>query len=209
MKTLKLTSFTLIMVITASAAITACEKKVEKSEEEKTADWYNSHVWLNGLELVPHPSIDKQEFARQYTANQEWWDKSFEFLRTNDLDTISPGRYIIDEGNATAFVSIGQPNELDEIKWETHDNFTDLQYIVQGKTLMGIAPRTSGTVTEPYDSRRDITFYDVDGELLEAGPGSFFLFFPTDIHRPAVRVEGYDEVKRVLIKIRSDPPEEL
>lgn len=176
----------------------------------KSADttWYSQYEWANGLELVPHPTIDQEEFANQYAKNKLYWDKTFEFLKTTDLDTISPGRYIIDDGNVTAFVSIGKPNPLDSIKWETHDNFTDLQYIVRGKTLMGLAPRSEGTVTEEYDPRRDISFYSVNGELLEAVPGTFFLFFPSDIHRPAIHVDGFDEVKRVLIKVRSNTPAE-
>jgi beta-galactosidase beta subunit len=32
-------------------------------------------------------------------------------------------------------------------------------------------------------------------------PGTFFLFFPTDAHRPGIKVEGNDVVKKLVIKI--------
>lgn len=207
MEELKFKSLIYLLVLSLSGIITGCNKMDEASDEIEASNWYSNYDWSHDFDLVPHPSVNEEEFARQYKYNKELWDKSFEFLKTNNLDTISPGRYVIDEGNVTAFISEGEPNRLEQIKWETHDNFTDLQYIVLGKTLMGVASRSEGSVTEPYDSSRDVTFYDVEGDFYKSDSESFFLFFPTDIHRPAVRIEDYNEIKRVLIKIRSLGPE--
>lgn len=172
--------------------------------ETKTSDWYKSHEWLNGLTLNPHASVNEQEFSRQYQANKQGWDKAFEFLKTTDLDGLAPGRYPIDEGNVFAMVSEVAPLEMEQVKWEAHRNFNDLQYIVQGKAKMGVAPVDQANVIEPYDSQKDIAFYDAEGEYYDAEPGTFFIFSPQEAHRPAIKMDGYDQIKRIVIKVRSE-----
>ncbi len=167
--------------------------------------WYKKGSWLNGLKLKPHKSIDQIEFARQYFKNQDWWDMAFTFLSTHDLQKLAPGRYVIDEGNVMAFVSDAPTKNMEEINWETHKNFNDLQYVISGKAKMGIASTLSDehNTTVPYDSKNDVENYSVnDGKFYNAKPGTFFIFSPVDIHRPAFKVKGYDSIKKILIKVR-------
>lgn len=174
-------------------------------DKENVSKWYKSKVWMNGLELKPHKSIDKAELARQYCANPKWWDQAFEFLASHNLETLEPGRYIIDEGNVTAYVSEGPTKALSEIKWETHRNFNDLQYVAIGKADMGVASLNTATYSSSaaYDPKRDVENYNVkNGRFYVAGPGTFFIFSPRDIHRPAIRKKGYDTIKKILIKVR-------
>jgi len=176
-----------------------------KENKKKVAKWYKSREWMNDLQLTPHKSINQQEFSRQYGINKVWWDKTFEFLKTHDLANLKPGRYIIDTVNVTAFVSEVPTKEMDQINWETHKNFNDLQYIIKGKARMGITPvsNSNAKVTVPYDSKGDTETYSVTGgEYYYAEPGTFFIFSPKDIHRPAFKVAGYDVVKKILIKVR-------
>jgi len=174
-------------------------------EAEDVAAWYNSRDWLNGLKLTPHSSVNQKELSRQYHANKVWWDKTFAFLKANDLATLEPGRYIIDSANVTAFVSEVPVKDMDQVNWETHKNFNDLQYIIKGKAKMGVTPVTdpNAKVTVPYDSKGDTETYSVaGGAYYVAEPGTFFIFSPQDIHKPAFKVEGYDVVKKILIKVR-------
>ena len=173
--------------------------------KESVSKWYKSQIWLKEVQLNPHKSIDKEELARQYCSNPNWWNKAFEFLASNDLESLEPGKYVIDEGNVTAFVSEGPPKNIEEIKWETHQNFNDLQYIVKGKAGMGVASLTNSKFqsTEVYDSKKDVANYSVeDGNFYKAKPGTFFIFSPVDIHRPAFKLNGYDSIKKILIKVR-------
>lgn len=173
--------------------------------KESVSKWYKSRIWLNGVQLKPHKSIDKEELAKQYCNNPNWWNKAFEFLASNDLENLEPGKYVIEEGNVTAFVSEGPPKNMEEIKWETHKNFNDLQYIVKGQAGMGVASLTNSKfqATEMYDSKKDVANYSVDdGKFHKAKPGTFFIFSPLDIHRPAFKLKGYDSIKKILIKVR-------
>jgi YhcH/YjgK/YiaL family protein len=157
------------------------------------------------MRLKPHKSIDQLEFARQYCKNQKWWDKAFTFLRTHDLQQLKPGKYVIEDGNVIAFVSDAPTKNMEVIQWETHQNFNDLQYVISGKAKMGIASTRldEHSTTLPYDPKKDVANYSVKkGKFYTAKPGSFFIFSPLDIHRPAFKVKGYDSIKKILIKVR-------
>ena len=55
--------------------------------------------WLRGLQLKPHETINKTEFAKQYQLNKKYWDEAFAFLKNHDLNTLAVGRYAIDGDN--------------------------------------------------------------------------------------------------------------
>jgi YhcH/YjgK/YiaL family protein len=78
----------------------------------------------------------------------------------------------------------------------------DIQYIVRGKEKMGVATATNATVTNPYDPARDVANYTTEGKYYIAEPGTMYIFFPSDLHRPSIKVDGYDVVKKVVIKVR-------
>lgn len=193
----------LIFIFCCSAAYS--QRLDSPCDKENVSKWYKSKVWMNGLQLKPHRSIDKEELARQYCANPNWWDQAFEFLASHNLETLEPGRYIIDEGNVTAFVSEGPTKDISEINWETHQNFNDLQYVAIGRAGMGVTSLKTARYSSSaaYDPKRDVENYNVEnGKFYVARPGMFFIFSPKDIHRPAYRKKGHDTIKKVLIKVR-------
>lgn len=167
-------------------------------------EWYNNYEWLNGLKLTPHESINQKEFSKQYHKNATWWNEAFKFLKMHDLDQLAPGSYVIDSNNVVAVVSEISPKDKDSTNWETHRKFNDLQYIIKGKAMMGIAYiKDPGVkVKVPYSSEDNETFSVDRGDYYEAGPGTFFIFSPQEIHRPAFKVEGYDTIKKIVIKVR-------
>ena len=155
--------------------------------------------------FIPHASINRGEYDRQYGRNSAWWDKAFKFLTTQDLNNLAPGTYIVDSGNVIATVSEGSPKELGQVNWEAHRAFNDLQYIIKGKVQMGISPvaNPGAVVKIPYDPKTDTENFTVTGEkYYDAEPGTYFIFSPLDIHRPAIKVKGYDTIKKIVIKVR-------
>jgi biofilm protein TabA len=175
------------------------------SDKKTVSKWYASKEWASGLKIKPHKSVNQKEFYRQYKLNNKWWDEAFEFLKTHDLDSLKTGNYVVDSGNVVVTVSELPTKDGSLVNWETHKNFNDLQYIVKGKAKMGVLPLhdPKATVTVPYNPKSDGETYTVTGgELYDATPGSFFIFSPEDIHKPAFKVPGFDTVKKVLIKVR-------
>lgn len=172
----------------------------------KQDNWYNDSGWLNGLQLKPHASVNRKEFIRQYNTRKVWWDEAFAFLKTHDLDNIKAGVYVVDSGNVIATVSEVAPKDKEQVNFEAHRNFNDLQYVIKGKAQMGVAAITGPDVkvTVPYSDKADTETFAVAGgdAYYTAEPGSFFIFSPKDLHRPAFKLAGYDTIKKVVIKVR-------
>lgn len=170
--------------------------------EQQAKTWFEKGEWLNGLTLKPSSSVNYVEFYRQYHANQTYWDKAFEFLKTQDLQKLTPGRYPIDGENAYASITENPTKDFDSTAWESHRNYTDLQYVVAGKEKIGVASPQKLTVTKPYNASKDVANYYGDGKIYEALPGTFFLFFPSDAHRPNIADGDKNPDKKLVIKIR-------
>jgi biofilm protein TabA len=169
--------------------------------KEKAVQWVKSGVWKNGLDKKVSSSVDALLFAEQYNKNKAIWDKAFTFLNRKDLDTLSPGMYPIDGKLLYATVGEFVTKDLDSTRWESHRKYIDLQYMIKGKEKIGVAPVSGAKVTEAYDDAKDIAHYETKGNYYVAEPGTFFLFFPANAHRPDLKVKTNDHVKKLVIKI--------
>lgn len=195
-----------ILLIFLSMSFTSLSVNAQSSSswnKKNAAKWFEKREWLTGLkQLKPNSSINQTEFAKQYHANKIWWDEAFAFLREHDLDSLKTGKYLIDGNNVFATVSEGPPRRSDTSKFESHRNYQDIQYVIKGKSKIEVAPVSSATVITAYNEPKDITFYTAKGRYYIADSSSFFIFFPQDAHRPNLKMEGYDVVKRIVIKVR-------
>lgn len=192
----------------ATALLAGCHpasKTTEPARDKAAAEWYSQQDWRNGWTVPPHQTVNQEELYRQYQLNSRWWTEAFHYLQTTDLATLAPGTYVIDSGNVIATVSKLLPKTREEVNWEAHQNFNDLQYMISGKAVMGIVPVNDpkAAVKTPYDGKADVTVYTVTGETDHpATPGKFFIFTPKEIHRPAFRAPEADTVKKIVIKVR-------
>jgi YhcH/YjgK/YiaL family protein len=184
---------TLSMVLSAHAQ-TAWTKA-------KAVQWMKAGDWKNGLQVKPHASINPLEFAEQYNKNKEVWDKAFAFLNRKDLNTLAPGNYPLDGKKVYAIVSTYDSKDMDKTKWESHRKYIDLQYVISGKEKIGVAPVSQAKVTGAYDEAKDIAHYESAGKYYVAEPGTFFLFFPQETHRPGIKVDASVPVRKLVIKI--------
>lgn len=205
MKRIVINTITLLVTL-AFLNLNLQAQSAKDQTKKETENWFAQKQWLHGLKLQPHPSIDKMEFEKRYHAHQDRWDKAFLFLKQNNLDSIKPGRYAVDGENVYAEVTEKESTEFDKSKWHSHRKYSDVQYIIRGKDKVGVAPVASLTITVPYDSTKgDSQSYSPDskGKYYIATQGSFFIFFPTDAHRPFIKINGYETTKRIILKVRT------
>src|SRR5687767_9107304 len=107
----------LLLLLFAAVLSTTNALAQDKNDSKKTNKWYKSREWLNGLQLTPHKSVNKAEFAKQYQLRKAWWDKAFAYLKETDLASLKPGKYPIDGENVFATVTEGPTKEMDQTKW--------------------------------------------------------------------------------------------
>ncbi|HEY0273756.1 MAG TPA: YhcH/YjgK/YiaL family protein [Chitinophaga sp.] len=170
--------------------------------EKKARQWVQRRDWQPGYALQVYDSVNALEFYRQYHANKAAWDKAFAFLADPKTADLAPGKYPIAGDTVFASITEAPSKTLEQAGWESHRNYIDLQYVLRGKEQISVVPIEKATVTHPYDAAKDAANYTATGTDYIAAPGTFYLFFPNDVHRPNVKVEGYDVVKKIVIKIR-------
>jgi len=195
----------LFAVFLGSAGFNTTEDP-SKWSDKKVGNWFKKAEWLNGWSVKPDVSIDKKEFAIAYFRNRERWDKAFLFLKNNDLMKLELKRFDIDGDNLFVTISEYTTKNFDDAKYEGHKKYIDIQYVVSGTEIIGIAPASQiSLVTDEYNAGNDIAFYTVGkGKDMKATPGTFFIFLPNDIHRPGVAAGENSIVRKIVIKVKID-----
>jgi biofilm protein TabA len=175
----------------------------QMSESDAKA-WVNKGEWRNGLTLNMYAGLNNAEFAKQYQRNKVYWDKAFAFLRTTQLDTLSVGKHVLDGENVFVTVTEGPTKDYDKTGWEAHRKYLDVHLMISGKERIGVMNPTGASVTNAYDGTKDVANYDpaTKGNYYVADTNTMLIFFPLDSHRPSIHVDGYDKVKKLVVKIK-------
>ena len=141
------------------------------------------------------------EFKYDFTAKK--FRVAFEFLKRKDLAELPVGWIELDEG-VRASIQHYDSFRWDANRFETHEKFFDVQYVIEGMELCGVCDRSElGTVAVPYNQEGDITFYE---EPMHYGTvflkaGDFIVLGPEDAHKPRCAVSESIPIKKVVIKV--------
>ena len=197
--------FTLIIAL---MCFNSCKSSNDPStwSSSEVDKWFARHEWLNGWNVTPDSSINKKELAVYYFKNKARWDKAFAFLRDSDLTKLAVKRHDIDGDNLYASVSEAMTKNEEDTKFEAHRKYIDIQHVINGAEQMSITP-ISDKKEElvPYDPAKDVEFMTVNRTASHvATPDRFFIFFPSDIHRPSVKIGENKIVRKVVVKVRID-----
>jgi YhcH/YjgK/YiaL family protein len=198
----------LIMLLTSIPGLNGCKCSNDPSNwsSRKVDDWFEKYEWLNGWTILPDSSINRKEFAVSYFNNKERWDKAIAFLKSNDLSKLEVKRYDIDGDNLYATINEYITKNEEDVRFEAHQKYIDIQYVISGSEQMSIAPLSMRKeILIPYDAAKDFEFMTViKAESFEATPDRFYIFFPTDVHRPGVKIGDNKNVKKVVVKVKID-----
>jgi YhcH/YjgK/YiaL family protein len=187
--------------------ISCSEKKVDptKWSDEEVNTWFETKDWLAGWSVSPDASINKRNFAEYYHKNPRHWQQAFQFLKSADLKSLPLGKQELEGEHLFVSVAEYYGKQKPDALYESHKNYIDIQYVIEGEELIGLTTLDKVKVREPYNAEKDIAFYDFEGgDYLKATPGNFFLFFPEDVHRPSITTGDSVLVKKIVVKIFID-----
>ena len=138
----------------------------------------------------------------KYDFNSPLFKCAIAFLKRPDLNMLEPGRIDLDNG-VYASVQEYETKDENECRFETHEKYFDIQFVVSGEEYIGICDRKEAKVSVPYDENKDITFYadpDNYGKILLTG-GDYVIVSPSEAHKPKCRVTESTAVKKIVIKV--------
>lgn len=147
----------------------------------------------------------------QTRLHADRWNKAWAFLFNTDLSQLTVGKHLIDSNRVFALVTEGETKEKSDDRWEIHQHYADIHYVIDGSEEIGMASAKNAKEVKPYDAGKDITFYRLKGRFYHADTSSYFIFFPRkDAHQPGVKQESRlnaqapEKFKKLVIKISTD-----
>lgn len=142
----------------------------------------------------------------QKNLPQERIDMALRFLQETDLESLAPGSNIqIDGDNVYAMVQEYMTEPVDTRKFETHNKYIDIQYIVSGEEFFSISPRDNLFEDSPYNPDKDISFYiNPTGPCTEIllRSGDYVIVHTNEAHRPKCMVGSPGKVKKIVLKVK-------
>ena len=141
----------------------------------------------------------KDDFGKYPKAIQT----ALDYLRSNDFTKMETGVYEIQGKDIYAQVMDAQTGDISEKRPEVHEKYIDVQFLASGKERLGFTPDTGKYEVEERFDDRDLIFYkSVENEgFIEAVPGCFNIFFPADVHPPAVASGEPMTIRKVVVKV--------
>ena len=131
-------------------------------------------------------------------------ETALNFLRSTDFSALEPGVVEIDGRNIFAQVLDLTTREPHENRPEVHRRYLDIQFLAWGEEKIGIAIDTGNNQTsESLLEQRDIIFYHASEHesFIEMIPGSYAIFFPQDVHRPACHKTVATAIRKIVVKV--------
>lgn len=199
MKIKKAVTYSILIIL-----MMACQNRKDVTEwpDSEINEWFSSSPWSMELSMKPDASINKRLFVEQNILNPASWDAALKFLKEKDLNTLEPGRYdILDDGT---YVNIEVYMTKDSAHFEAHRKYIDIQYVAKGKEYIFVTPLEPDKQQEiqVYDEAKDIEFFDKEEYIPHLlTPENFMTLFPTDGHKPCMKVDTNEVVRKVVVKI--------
>ena len=144
--------------------------------------------------------IDRIENSHLYYAVHSQFKRAFDYIHQIDEHTIPVGRYEIDGENLYAMVQEYNTKLKEQVFWEAHRRYIDLQYMVQGAEGIGYA-NINRLQQGEYNVSKDFLPLNGEGDLVTLHSGSFVLLFPEDAHMPGMAIDSHAPVKKIVVKI--------
>lgn len=132
--------------------------------------------------------------GRVYTALQ--------FLAKTDFSTMDLGRYELDGDNIFYMV---QSYDTDPEKTiaEAHKKYIDIQFMVKGEELIGVAPIGYDEKETQAIPENDVWFYECKTEQVTLIENSFMVLYPNDLHCPGVATNNKPMTcRKVVVKVK-------
>ena len=127
---------------------------------------------------------------------------AFDYLLRTDFTHVANGKYPLDGENVFAIVNRYETQSAEELKWEAHRKYIDIQFVASGDEQIGIVEIGKMTTATEYDETKDVQFFSGEGEFFALGEKMFAIIFPHEVHKPGIAVDGTSQVLKVVIKVR-------
>lgn len=146
--------------------------------------------------------IDTVDNLEKYAAINPLFPKVVEFLKSNNLETMEPGKYEIVGKDLFVNITMAKGKTPDQAVIETHNKMIDIQIPITAAETFGYTQREM-LPEAVYNEEKDITkIPDLAADsYVTCQPGMMAIFFPQDGHAPCIA--GVEELKKAIFKVKA------
>lgn len=160
---------------------------------------------VNAIQTAFTSDEIKQQLMEEFKMEQKL-ARALEIIEGLDWETVECGTYNVDE-ELYYTVSEYETKYPEQGRYEAHEKYVDIQYVVKGSERMEFAETSKLKVTEAYNPEKDVKFLEepkvIDASIVEAG--DYRIFYPEDAHRPGLCVDNKPaKVKKIIAKVLID-----
>lgn len=134
--------------------------------------------------------------------------RAVQYLKEHDLAAHEPGRFELEGDDMILQVLDLTTAPRCDLRPECHRKYIDVQFLAAGgPERIGWYPDLGGNEIDEdlLDTPRDICFYKNNAAasegIIEMRPGSYAMFFPWDVHIPAIAVDTPSSIRKIVIKV--------
>ena len=152
--------------------------------------------------------------VRVQVGQDAWYSAAFDHA----VEAMTPGTAVAE---ALAQLAVGETRRVelaegafsllqvyhskfpDEVRWESHRSFIDLQLVVAGAEWIQVCETTGLTLAEDFTPAKDLLLYEPPKGLstLRLIAGHAALLFPIDAHQASLCQDEPSLVRKVVVKI--------
>ena len=144
---------------------------------------------------------DTLENMGQYAPLGSRMADALHWLAETDFSRLPDGRVELDGGDVYASISSYETRSVNNMP-EAHRKFLDIQYLIMGTELVGVAPLSTMEAEKEARPDGDIWFYNGATEPLTLGGDRVLVLWPQDAHAPCIAVGEPEQVRKCVIKVR-------
>lgn len=124
--------------------------------------------------------------------------KALEFLAETDFTHHELGRFPLFDG--CYYMVQRYDTDIKHVA-ECHEKYIDIQLLLQGREIIGVAPLDCEKVLAEARPANDVWFYTCQTEPLTLLPGFFMVLYPNDLHMPGATLDAPVACHKVVVKV--------
>lgn len=144
---------------------------------------------------------DLKDYQRY--CNNDKMQRAFQFIKQTNLQSLEVGKHLIDGEDIFALVQSYTTKEPNLCRFESHERYIDIQFIVSGVEKMSWLPIDKLSLAENDLAKSDKALYkdSTIGNDFIVHEGQFVIFYPEDGHKACIAVDEPTLVKKIVLKV--------
>lgn len=142
--------------------------------------------------------FDSLKHIENYKGLGDVYD-ALAFLAKTDFSAMELGKYVINEN---IYYMIQEYETKQKTVSEAHEKYIDIQLLVSGNEVIGVAPIECEKQLVEANPEKDIWKYTCETEPIALAENDFMVLYPSDIHMPGATLGESVKCRKVVVKVK-------